>query len=189
MLTTASNNGYPAPKPPLAALHTSTCTQAEQEWGLSLARLTNTERSKVLGLAGVVPRAEVEGSVDRGLWRFLEPHLEQTAEGGCYLRDANQRQLLRVGASAASLSFGNCAVLVHGVRTANLRGARGPSGRRLRSRAHVWRQQLVAFCVVSSPTPGMSARTPPGPPVRLGCPFHRGLDSGLCVSKNAWAHS
>ena len=40
-----------------------------------------------------------------GLQRFLKPHLKQTGEERSYLADPTQRQLLRVGGSAAALHY------------------------------------------------------------------------------------
>ncbi len=56
------------------------------------------QRIQLLGLASVMLGAELDkGGVHKGLFLFLEPYLQQTASGAYYLKDANQRQFLRVG--------------------------------------------------------------------------------------------
>lgn len=58
----------------------------------------------MLDLASPTLGVQVDDLMDMGLWRFLQPHLLQTQQGArYYLKNASQRQLLRVRACVRAL--------------------------------------------------------------------------------------
>ncbi len=95
--------------------HIHAPTQVRLEWKRTLPYLTDEQRRAVLGLASVAPGAAADGITDRGLWRYLQPHLQRTAQGRYQLKDANYRQLLRVRPQPFLYS---CAMLLRNVGTA-----------------------------------------------------------------------
>ncbi|KXZ48340.1 hypothetical protein GPECTOR_28g746 [Gonium pectorale] len=69
--------------------------ESMKEWTVGLAGMPLAQRLAVLDLTSVgVGTPEV--SLHRGLRRFLEPHVDKTADGRWNLRDSHQRQIVRL---------------------------------------------------------------------------------------------
>ncbi|KAG2435011.1 hypothetical protein HYH02_012009 [Chlamydomonas schloesseri] len=71
--------------------------ELQKGWQRSFAHLTDGQRGGLLDMCFPEIGARMDEVKDKGLWRFLEPHLVETKSSGSgryYLRDANQRQLL-----------------------------------------------------------------------------------------------
>ncbi|KAG2447153.1 hypothetical protein HYH02_007899 [Chlamydomonas schloesseri] len=77
-------------------LNTKLVAEAVKEWKLGVGHMDDEGRRRVLDLSDVVLGGQVDDIMDRGLWLFLKPHLQEVELGGRYcLADPMQRQLLR----------------------------------------------------------------------------------------------
>ncbi|PNG99850.1 hypothetical protein TSOC_014360, partial [Tetrabaena socialis] len=76
-------------------LVTKLVSESVKEWKLGLSGLSLEARSMVLDLAFAGVGTPID-FLDRGIQRFLAPHLETTDKGLFYLKDDYQRQILRI---------------------------------------------------------------------------------------------
>ena len=92
-------SGTAVVRPPVHCL-----PQSLREWKVGLESMPLSQRLAILDLSVPAVGADTRKQLlHTGLQTFLQPHLDKTVDGRCYLRDSHQRQIVRVGEAAGHI--------------------------------------------------------------------------------------